>query len=133
MSDATTHIDIPGVMIGHATDHVARTGCTVVLFERPTLAAVEVRGAAPGTRELDLLGPGRMVQRADAILLTGGSAFGLAAADGVVGALAEAGRGFPTSAGPVPIVPAAVIFDLSIGTAKAPDAAFGRAAAAQAG
>ncbi len=133
MSDTAPRIDIPGVTIGHATDHDARTGCTVVLFERPTLAAVEVRGAAPGTRELDLLGPGRMVQRADAILLTGGSAFGLAAADGVVGALAEAGRGFPTSAGPVPIVPAAVIFDLATGTAKAPDAAFGRAAAAQAG
>lgn len=133
MSDAARLIDIPGVTIGHATDHDARTGCTVVLFERPTLAAVEVRGAAPGTRELDLLGPGRMVQRADAILLTGGSAFGLAAADGVVGALAEAGRGFPTPAGPVPIVPAAVIFDLAIGTAKAPDAAFGRAAVAYAG
>ena len=133
MSEGRPLLDVPGVRIGHATDHDARTGCTVVLFERPTLAAVEVRGAAPGTRELDLLGPGRMVQRADAILLTGGSAFGLSAADGVVRALAETGRGFPTAAGPVPIVPAAVIFDLAVGTATAPDAGFGRAAVENAG
>jgi len=133
VSDTRELLDVPGVKVGHATDHDARTGCTVVLFERPTLTAVEVRGAAPGTRELDLLAPGRMVQRADAILLTGGSAFGLGAADGVVRALAEAGRGFPTPAGPVPIVPAAVIFDLAVGAAKAPDAAFGRAAMAEAG
>jgi L-aminopeptidase/D-esterase-like protein len=126
-------LDIPGVAIGHATDHDARTGCTVILFERPALTAVEVRGAAPGTRELDLLSPGRMVQRADAILLTGGAAFGLGAADGVVRALAEAGRGFPTAAGPVPIVPAAVIFDLAVGIAHAPDAAFGLTALENAG
>lgn len=133
VGDARQLIDVPGVRVGHATDHDARTGCTVVLFDRPTLTAVEVRGAAPGTRELDLLAPGRMVQRADAILLTGGSAFGLSAADGVVRALADDGRGFPTPAGPVPIVPTAVIFDLAVGTAQAPDAAFGRAAVADAG
>ena len=133
VSEAPGVIDIPGVRIGHASDHDARTGCTVVLFDRPALTAVEVRGAAPGTRELDLLGPGRMVQRADAILLTGGSAFGLRAADGVVQALVETGRGFPTAAGPVPIVPAAVIFDLAVGMANAPDATFGRTAVDNAG
>jgi L-aminopeptidase/D-esterase-like protein len=91
----------------------ARTGCTVIAFDKPVLTAAEVRGAAPGTRELDLLAPGRTVQRADAILLTGGSAFGLRAADGVMQALANLGRGVPTPAIPVPIVPAAVIFDLA--------------------
>ena len=105
--------DVAGVSVGHTTDLPARTGCTVVAFDRPALTAVEVRGAAPGTRELDLLGPGRTVQRADAILLTGGSAFGLRAADGVMQALANLGRGVPTPAIPVPIVPAAVIFDLA--------------------
>lgn len=125
-------IDVPGVAIGHVTDPEARTGCTVILFDVPTLTAVEVRGAAPGTRELDLLAPGRMVQRADAILLTGGSAFGLSSADGVVRALADAGRGFPTPGGPIPIVPAAVVFDLAVGLPKAPDSAFGEAAIANA-
>lgn len=125
--------DVPGVAIGHATDPTARTGCTVILFDRPTLTAVEVRGAAPGTRELDLLAPGKTVRRADAILLTGGSAFGLGAADGVVRALTDDGRGFPTPAGPVPIVPAAVIFDLAVGSSTAPDAASGAAAVADAG
>lgn len=85
----------------------------MIVFDEPALTAAEVRGAAPGTRELDLLAPGATVQRADAILLTGGSAFGLRAADGVMTALATMGRGFPTPAIPVPIVPAAVIFDLA--------------------
>jgi len=120
--------DVPGVRVGHATDGASRTGCTVVAFDRPALTAVEVRGAAPGTRELDLLAPGRTVQRADAILLTGGSAFGLRAADGVMRALAERGRGFSTPAGPVPIVPAAVIFDLATGAPVAPAAEDGAAA-----
>jgi L-aminopeptidase/D-esterase-like protein len=105
--------DVAGVSVGHTTDLPARTGCTVIAFDKPTLTAVEVRGAAPGTRELDLLAPGRNVQRADAILLTGGSAFGLRAVDGVMQALANLGRGVPTPAIPVPIVPAAVIFDLA--------------------
>lgn len=126
-------VDVPGVTIGHATDLEARTGCSVILFDEPALTAVEARGAAPGTRELDLLAPGRLVQRADAILFTGGSAFGLSAADGVVRALATAGRGFPTPAGPVPIVPAAVIFDLAVGRALAPDSTFGEAAVIDAG
>lgn len=116
------------VTVGHWTDTAAETGCTVVLFDRPVLAAVEVRGGAPATRETELLAPGRLVQRVDAILLTGGSAFGLAAADGVVRFLAERDRGFPTSAGPVPIVPAAALFDLNIGQPIAPDAASGRRA-----
>ncbi len=117
--------DVPGLTIGHATKERSRTGCTVIRFGSPALTAVEVRGAAPGTRELDLLGPGRMVQHADAILLSGGSAFGLAAADGVMHALAGDGRGFPTSAGPVPIVPAAVIFDLAEGDHATPVATDG--------
>lgn len=121
-------IDVEGVSAGHWTDPEARTGCTVLLFDRPALAAVDVRGAAPGTRETDLLQPDRLVRRVDALLLTGGSAFGLAAADGVVRFLAERGRGFPTPAGPVPIVPAAVIYDLGVGTLTAPGNADGYAA-----
>ena len=118
---ATTKIrDVDGVSIGHTTLGPAKTGCTCIVFDEPALTATEVRGAAPGTRELDLLQPGRTVQRADAILLTGGSAFGLRAADGVVTALANVGRGFPTPAIPVPIVPAAVIFDLANVTPEIP-------------
>lgn len=120
--------NVPGLSIGHATNERVRTGCTVIRFDRPALTAVEVRGAAPGTRELALLEPGRAVQRVDAIVLAGGSAFGLAAADGVVRALAGDGRGFPTHAGPVPIVPAAVIYDLAEGLPVAPAARDGDAA-----
>ncbi len=110
---STTIRDVPGVSIGHTTLAPAKTGCTCFVFDQPALTAAEVRGAAPGTRELDLLGPGRLVQRADAILFTGGSAFGLRAVDGVMSTLANLQRGFPTPAIPVPIVPAAVIFDLA--------------------
>jgi L-aminopeptidase/D-esterase-like protein len=117
-----------GVRVGHWTDREARTGCTVVLFDRAVQAAVETRGGAPGTRETDLLAAGKLVRRVDAILLTGGSVFGLAAADGVVRYLSEQGRGFPTSAGPVPIVSAAVIYDLAVGRPLAPDASSGYAA-----
>lgn len=106
----------------------ARTGCTVLRFDHPVLAAAEVRGAAPGTRELALLEAGRLVQRIDAIVLSGGSAFGLATADGVMRWLREQERGVPTAAMPVPIVPAAVIFDLSVGQPVAPDADAGYAA-----
>lgn len=114
MVNASTSIShVAGVSIGHTTLGPAKTGCTVIVFDEPALTAAEVRGAAPGTRELDLLQPGRTVQHADAILLTGGSAFGLRAADGVMTALANLQRGFPTPAIPVPIVPAAVIFDLA--------------------
>lgn len=121
MVDATTTPrDVAGLSVGHTTDVIAKTGCTVIAFDAPALTAAEVRGAAPGTRELDLLAPGRTVQRADAILLTGGSAFGLRAADGVMQALANLGRGFPTPTIPVPIVPAAVIFDLATGQPEIP-------------
>lgn len=125
---ATPLIDVPGLLIGHWSDLDARTGCTVLSFDQQALTAVEVRGAAPGTRELDAFAPGRTVQRADAILLTGGSAFGLRAADGVVDELRSRGRGYPTPAGPVPIVPSAVIFDLAVGTSTFPTAEDGRSA-----
>jgi L-aminopeptidase/D-esterase-like protein len=120
------------VSIGHATDDVNRTGCTVVRFSEPAPCVVDVRGGAPGTRETDLLAPGRLVKRVDAIVLTGGSAFGLATADGVMRRLKEEERGFPTAAGPVPIVPAAVIFDLMAGNSIPPTPEMGYAAAANA-
>lgn len=106
---------VPGIRVGHWTDREAMTGCSVVVLPEPNRAAVEVRGAGPGTRETDLLRPGMQVEQIHAILLTGGSAFGLAAADGVMRALAAEGRGHPTPGGPVPIVPAAVVFDLLVG------------------
>ena len=118
--------------IGHVTDEVGQTGCTVILFDRLSPAVVDVRGGAPGTRETALLDSGRLVGRADAILLTGGSAFGLAAADGVVRYLFEQGRGFPTGTVPVPIVPAAVIYDLAQDSVAWPSADDGYQAAATA-
>lgn len=114
-------LPVPGVHLGHWTDEEACTGCSVLLFDRSVLAAVEVRGAAPGSRELETLAPGAIGQRVDALLFSGGSAFGLAAADGVMRFLRERHRGFPTAAGPVSIVPAAVIYDLAVGKAEAPD------------
>jgi len=119
---------VDGLRVGHAEDREARTGCTVVLG--PFRGAVEVLGRATGTRELDALSPGHVVPRCDALLLTGGSAFGLAAADGVVRWLESRGRGFRTSAARVPIVPAAVLYDLAVGEASVrPDAEMGRRAA----
>jgi L-aminopeptidase/D-esterase-like protein len=115
--------------IGHATNQAGRTGCTVIMFDSLVPACVDVRGSAPGTRETDLLGHGKAVAGVDAILLTGGSAFGLAAADGVVRYLSERGRGFPTPTIPIPIVPAAVIYDLGVGQPVYPTAADGYAAA----
>lgn len=107
---------VPGVRVGHWNDLEARTGCTVVVLPEPNVAAGEIRGGAPGTRETALLQPGMSVQQAQAILLTGGSAFGLAAAEGVVRGLSEDDRGHDTGVGvKVPIVPAAVIFDLMHG------------------
>lgn len=116
---------VPGVRVGHTTDSEGVTGTTVVVLPTPNVTAVEVRGAAPGTRETALLAPGMRVETAHAIVLTGGSAFGLAAADGVMRALEADGVGHPTLVGPVPIVPAAVIFDLWLGDRMArpgPDA-----------
>lgn len=98
---------------------VGLTGCTVVLFDEPAIAAVDVRGSAPGTRETDALAPGHLVERVDALLLAGGSAYGLAAASGVVRWLEEHDRGFPARHGRVPIVPGAVLYDLGIGDSRA--------------
>lgn len=121
--------DISGVTAGHYTDIEAKTGCTVVLFENGAVTGVDVRGSAPGTRETDLLRPTNAVQQANALLLSGGSAFGLAAADGVMRWLEEKGRGFDTGVVRVPIVPAAVLFDLAFGSTDVrPDAAAGYAA-----
>src|SRR5918992_5916322 len=108
--------DVPGLRVGHATDAEGVTGCTVVLATDGAVAGVDVRGAAPGTRETDLLRPGSLVDRIHAVCLAGGSAFGLAAADGVMRWLAERGIGFATEGGPVPIVPAAILFDLGVGS-----------------
>lgn len=111
-----TITSVPGVGVGHYTDFEALTGVTVIELYGPNVTAAEVRGAAPGTRELGLLGPGMTVQSVHAIVLSGGSAFGLAAADGVVRRLEAAGRGFPVGPGVVvPIVPSAIIFDLAVG------------------
>jgi L-aminopeptidase/D-esterase-like protein len=120
---------VPGIRVGHATAPGGGTGCTVVLG--PFRGAVELSGLATGTRELGALDPRHLVASIDAVLLTGGSAFGLAAADGVAGWLAERGLGFDTGIAPVPIVPAAVIFDLAEGVPR-PDAALGRDACAAA-
>lgn len=110
-----TLTSVPGIEVGHWTDSEAMTGCTVIRLPEPNVTAGEVRGAAPGTRETALLAPGMAVEQVDAILLAGGSAFGLAAADGVMSALEAEGRGVPTPAGFVPIVLGAVIFDLLSG------------------
>ncbi len=109
--------DIPGVRVGHCTLASARTGCTVALFAGGAVAGVDVRGAAPGTRETDLLRPGNLVQAAHAVLLCGGSAYGLDAAGGVMRYLEEQGVGLDTGDALVPIVPAAVLYDLGVGDA----------------
>ena len=121
--------DVPGVQVGHAQDVAALTGCTVIICRKGAVAGVDVRGGAPGTRETDLLDPINLVHRAHAILLTGGSAFGLDAAAGVMRYLEQHRIGFKTAAATVPIVPAAVIFDLNLGSKSVrPDAAMGYAA-----
>jgi len=117
---------IKGIKIGHAHDASALTGCTVILCEDGAICGVDQRGGSPGTRETDLLRPMHMVQHANAVLLTGGSAFGLDAATGVVKYLEEQKIGFNAGVARVPIVPAAVIFDLAIGSPNTrPDAAMG--------
>jgi L-aminopeptidase/D-esterase-like protein len=107
--------DVPGLRVGHFTDARRPTGCTVVLAEAGAVAGVDVRGGAPGTRETDLLDPVNSVQQVHAVVLSGGSAFGLEAATGVMRYLEERGVGFPVSVGKVPIVPAAILYDLGIG------------------
>jgi L-aminopeptidase/D-esterase-like protein len=124
---------LAGLKIGHFTDTRRPTGCTVVLYEPGAVCGVEVRGAAPGTRETDLLHPGAMVEHVHAVLLTGGSGFGLDAAGGVVRWLEEKGRGYAVGPVRVPIVPAAVLFDLWVGDHRIrPDAGAGYAACAAA-
>lgn len=122
-----------GVRVGHWSDLERWTGCTVVLLPEGSVSACEVRGGGPGTRESDLLSPAAAAPGANAILLTGGSAYGLAATDGVVGYLAERGVGFETGAGIVPLVAGAVVYDLALGDPAArPDASAGYAACAAA-
>ena len=108
--------DVPGILVGHSTNIDAATGCTVVLCPQGAVAGVDVRGSAPGTRETDLLRPGNLVQQVHAILLSGGSAYGLDAASGVMRYLEERDIGYRIGAGVVPIVPAAIIFDLGLVT-----------------
>lgn len=113
-----TLTDVAGVKVGQAADATLLSGVTAVVFDEPAVASVDVRGGGPGTRETDLLLPERTVAAIDAICLSGGSAFGLDAAAGVVAALAEDGRGFSVGAARVPIVPAAILFDLLNGGDK---------------
>ena len=121
--------DVPGLRVGHWTNLEAATGCTVVLCEQGAVCGVDVRGGSPGTRETDLLHPTCTVDKVHAVLLGGGSAFGLAAADGVMHWLEERDIGFDVGVAKVPIVPAAILFDLLIGDARVrPDAAAGYAA-----
>ncbi|QGG93903.1 P1 family peptidase [Actinomarinicola tropica] len=125
--------EVPGIRVGHWTDSDAVTGCTVVVLPEGAVASGEVRGGAPATREFALLDPLRTVAAVDAVVLSGGSAFGLAAADGVVRHLEESGRGFPVVVARVPIVVGLSLFDLAVGDATVrPDAAAGYTAAAAA-
>ncbi len=128
--------DVPGLLVGNAEDHRVKTGATVLVGERPFTAAVNVMGGAPGTRETDLLAPDRLVQEVDALVLSGGSAFGLDAASGAADALRAAGRGFDVGGQKVPIVPGAILFDLLNGGdkdwAENPYKRLGRAALAAA-
>jgi L-aminopeptidase/D-esterase-like protein len=126
--------DVAGIEVGHAHDPLAKTGCTVVLCgDSGAVAGVDVRGAAPGTRETDLLDPGNLIERIHAVVLTGGSVFGLDSACGVVRYLEERAIGFDAGVARVPIVPAAVIFDLAVGDPRVrPDARMGYEAAERA-
>lgn len=128
MNQAIT--DIPGIEVGHAQDEAALTGCTVILCRQGAVAGVDQRGGAPGTRETDLLNPINLVEKVHAILLAGGSAFGLDAAAGVMRYLEEQKIGFKVGPALVPIVPAAILFDLDLGRAdRRPDADMGYTAA----
>jgi len=121
-----TITDVPGVEVGQAQDDEALTGCTVILCRKGAVAGVDVRGGAPGTRETDLLNPVNLVEKVHAILLAGGSAYGLDAASGVMRYLEEQGIGFNTGVAKVPIVPAAILFDLNVGRPDVrPDAEMG--------
>ena len=125
--------DIPGIRVGHDTNLEAATGCTVILCDTPAVGGVDVRGGAPATRETDLLHPMNLVEEVNAVVLTGGSAFGLDAASGVMRYLEERGIGYDAGIARVPLVPAAAIFDLALGSASVrPDAAAGYRACEQA-
>lgn len=125
--------DIPGIRVGHDTNPEAGTGCTVILCDRAAVGGVDVRGGAPATRETDLLRPMHLVEEVHAVLLTGGSAYGLDAATGVMRYLEEHKIGYDVGVARVPIVPAAAIFDLGFGSATIrPDAAAGYRACEQA-
>jgi L-aminopeptidase/D-esterase-like protein len=122
----TSIVDVGNIRVGHFTDSRRPTGCTVVIFDHAAVASVDVRGSAPGTRETDLLSPTNTVQTVNAILLSGGSAYGLDAAGGVMRYLEENKLGFYVGSAIVPIVPAAILFDLEIGDARIrPDAQAG--------
>ncbi|MBV9861107.1 MAG: P1 family peptidase [Alphaproteobacteria bacterium] len=130
--------DVPGILVGQAEDRAGITGSTVVMAQQPAVGAVDVRGGAPGSRETELLDPAALVERVDAIVLSGGSAFGLDAAAGAMQWLAEQGRGFLVRDIRVPIVPAAILFDLGFPgrrpwTGVPPYRELGYAAAAAAG
>ena len=128
MHDAIT--DVPGIRVGHATDLEAITGCTAILCDGGAVGGVDVRGSASGTRELDALNPLHLVERCHAVVLAGGSAFGLDAAGGVMEFLEARGIGFDVGVTRVPIVPAAILFDLRIGRPDVrPDRTMGRRAA----
>ena len=133
MKRANAITDVRGIEVGHAQDKEALTGCTVILCRKGAVAGVDVRGGAPGTRETDLLDPVNLVEKVHGVVLAGGSAFGLDAATGVMRYLEEQKIGFSTDAARVPIVPAAILYDLNLGRADVrPDAAMGYRAAASA-
>jgi L-aminopeptidase/D-esterase-like protein len=133
MKRSNSITDIRGIEVGHAQDTEALTGCTVILCRKGAVAGVDVRGSAPGTRETDLLNPVNLVEKVHAVVLAGGSAFGLDAAAGVMKYLEENKIGFNTGAAKVPIVPAAILYDLNLGHADVrPDASMGYLAAASA-
>jgi L-aminopeptidase/D-esterase-like protein len=128
-----TITDVRGVEVGHAQDEDALTGCTVILCRKGAVAGVDVRGGAPGTRETDLLDPVNLVEKVHAVVLAGGSAFGLDAASGVMRYLEEKHIGYPVGLAKIPIVPAAILYDLGLGRADVrPDAGMGYRAAASA-
>ena len=133
MKRANAITDVRGIEVGHAQDEEALTGCTVILCRKGAVAGVDVRGGAPGTRETDLLDPVNLVEKVHAVVLAGGSAFGLDAASGVMRYLDEQKIGLNTGAANVPIVPAAILYDLGLGRADVrPDSAMGYQAAAAA-
>jgi L-aminopeptidase/D-esterase-like protein len=110
--------DVPGIAVGNAEDHALRSGATIVLADEPAVSAADVRGGAPATRGADAVRPGMLIERVDAIVLSGGSSYGLAAADGVMAGLAARGRGVPFGGAHVPIVSGAILFDLTNGGDK---------------